>query len=318
MAVEIKQSNQVARLEANHTVAVGESLYQKALKRFIRDRLSMTMMIVLLILVTFAVSAPLIERAFNVSYTATNPTNAFAPIGSTTEEDGVISYHVLGTDDIGRDHLARLAYGARVTLGIAFFAALISLTIGVSFGILGGFYGGVADDVLMWVITTLTSVPTIFLLIIVAAVFRPGALTFTLVLGLIGWTGTTRLVRGETLGLREREFVIGARSMGASDLHIMVRHIAPNLISIVVVTLAIDIGTLMLAEAALSFIGLGVQPPVPTWGNMLTNAREFYAEPGGWYLGIFPGLLITTSVLCLYVIGDGLRDAFDPTVQTRR
>ncbi|MEL6272224.1 MAG: ABC transporter permease, partial [Chloroflexota bacterium] len=154
----------------------------------------------------------------------------------------------------------------------------------------------------------------IFLLIIVAALFRPGALTFALVLGFLGWTGTTRLVRGETLGLREREFVIGARSMGASDWYIMNRHIVPNLISIVVITLALDIGSLMLTEAALSFLGLGVQPPVPTWGNMLSNSREFFRVDGGWHLAIFPGLLITISVLCLYVIGDGVRDAFDPMI----
>lgn len=317
MAVEAKKRGQVARLAEGSVIPVGESLYQKAFKRLLRDRLTLVMIALLLIMVVFTLSAPLLEQALNVSHTDTQVLNKFASIGTVTEDDGVVSYHIAGTDDLGRDHLARLAYGGRVTLGIAFFAAMISLTIGVSLGIIMGYYGGIVDDLLMWVITTLNSVPTLFLLIIVAAVFRPGALTFTLALGLLGWTGTTRLVRGETLGLREREFVIGARSMGASDFHIMLRHIAPNLISIVVVTLAIDIGALMLTEAALSFLGLGVQPPVPTWGNMLSNSREFFRVANGWHLVVFPGLLITLSVLCLYVIGDGVRDAFDPTIEKR-
>ena len=316
MAVDVKKRGQVSRLKQEEQFNVGESLYQKAIKRLLRDRLSMFMLAVLSVLIVFTLSAPLIENGFNVSYRQTDVLGRFAPMGTveTVEEEGaeVTVYHVLGTDDLGRDHLARLAYGGRVTLGIAVVAAAISLTIGVSAGIIMGYYGGIVDDVLMWVITTLNSIPTLLLLIIIAAVFRPNATTFALVLGFLGWTGTTRLVRGETLSLREREFVIGARSMGANAFHIMLRHVAPNLISIVVITLAIDIGALMLTEAALSFLGLGVQPPVPTWGNMLSNSRQFYAEPNARHLVIFPGMLITISVLCLYVIGDGIRDAFDP------
>jgi len=317
MAIDAKQAGQVAQLEQRgEKLAVGESLYQKAFKRLLRDRLTMSMFAILVLLVLFTLSAPLIENGFNVSYTATDVMGRFATMGTTETEviddQEVTVYHVLGTDDLGRDHLARLAYGGRVTLGIAVVAAAISITIGVSLGIIMGYYGGIVDDVMMWVITTLNSVPTLLLLIIIAAVFRPNATTLALVLGFLGWTGTTRLVRGETFALREREFVIGARSMGANAFHIMLRHVAPNLISIVVITLAIDIGAVMLAEAALSFLGLGVQPPVPTWGNMLSNSREFYAEPNARHLVIFPGLLITLSVLCLYVIGDGIRDAFDP------
>ncbi|MEL7234427.1 MAG: ABC transporter permease [Chloroflexota bacterium] len=311
-----KRGEAVAKLKTDAAPVAGESLYQKALKRFLKDWLAMAMLVILAVLVVFSIAAPVIEMVFNVSYTEVESTRRFLPIGSTSvnEETGVVSTHVLGTDDLGRDQFARLAYGGRVTLIIAFSAALISLTIGILFGVVTGYFGGIVDDIIMWMVTTLNSVPTIFLLIIVAALFRPGALTFALVLGFLGWTGTTRLVRGETLGLREREFVIGARSMGASDWYIMNRHIVPNLISIVVITLALDIGSLMLTEAALSFLGLGVQPPVPTWGNMLSNSREFFRVDGGWHLAIFPGLLITISVLCLYVIGDGVRDAFDPMI----
>ncbi len=308
MAIEAKSKpkRDIAQLADSSTSSVSESLYQKALRQLWKDRLSMAMLALLAFLVLFSASATLIEAAFDVSYRRTNPTNAFEPILS----EG----HVLGTDDLGRDHLARLARAGQITLSIAFAAALLSLTIGLAVGVSTGYYGGLVDDVIMWLISTINSIPQLFLLVILAAVLRPGPVTLILVLGLLGWTGTTRLVRGETLSLRQREYVISAKAMGASDFRIMATHIAPNLISILVVTLAIDIGSLMLAEAALSFLGLGVQPPTPTWGNMLTGAQEIIKTPGAQHLAIIPGILITLTVLCFYVLGDGIRDAFDPTI----
>lgn len=283
----------------------GESLYTKAFKRLRRDRLTLLAMFMLVMLLIFSVSAPLQENIFNVSYRRTDAAESafLTPFSGS---------HILGTDDLGRDQLTRLAYAGQITLGIAVTAAALSLTIGLTLGVLTGFYGGLVDDVVMWAITTINSIPTLFLLIIIAAVLSPGPETLIIVLGFLGWTNTTRLVRGETLGLREREYIISARALGASDIRIMFSHIAPNLISIVTVTLAIQIGSLMLTEAALSFLGLGVQPPTPTWGNMLTNAQTFFTK--GPHLVVFPGLLITLTVLCLYVIGDGVRDAFDPTL----
>jgi peptide/nickel transport system permease protein len=309
MAVDAKQKSdsKVAILAGGSDLPKSESLYRKAMRRLWRDRLSMIMIGVLLLLVVFSFSASFIESQLGVSYRLTNPTNAFQPIGS----EG----HILGTDDLGRDHLARLARAGQITLAIAFAAAILSLTIGLSVGVATGYYGGMVDDIIMWAISTINSIPQLFLLVIIAGVLRPGPTTLILVLGLLGWTGTTRLVRGETFSLKEREFVVSARAMGASDFRIMSTHIAPNLISILVVTLAIDIGSLMLAEAALSFLGLGVQPPTPTWGNMLTGAQEFIKRTNSLPLAILPGLLITITVLCLYVIGDGIRDAFDPTLE---
>ncbi len=279
----------------------GQSLYTKALKRLSRDYLTLIMLGVVFLIVIFSLGAPLIEEGLNVSYRTTSD-NIFAGIDS--------GKHFLGTDDLGRDQLTRLAYAGRISMAIALFAALLSLFIGVAMGIFTGFYGGVIDDLVMWFITTLTSIPSLFLLLIVSAVLKPGVETMVLILGLLGWTGTTRLVRGETLSLREREFVVSARSIGASDVRIMFSHIFPNLISLVVVTLALDIGALLLTEAALSYIGLGVQPPTPTWGNMLTNSQTFFSR--GPHLVVFPGLLIAITVLALYVIGDGIRDALDP------
>ncbi|MFZ4827877.1 MAG: ABC transporter permease [Phototrophicaceae bacterium] len=292
----------IAKLDDVVEIKTGESLYAKAFRRLLKNYLTMVMLFILLLLVVFALAGGLIESALGVSYTKTDPMNAFLPIGS--------AGHPLGTDDLGRDVLARLAYGGQVSLGIAFATALLSLTIGVSLGIISAFYGGWVDDFLVWVITTLNSIPGLTLYVIVSAVLSPGPLTLILALGFLGWTGTMRIVRGETLSLREQEFVVSARAVGASDFYIMFNHIFPNLISVVVITLAIDIGSLILAEATLSFLGVGIQPPIPTWGNMLSFARQYLTR--GPHLIIFPGILISVTVLCLYVIGDGIRDAFDP------
>lgn len=303
----------VAKISVQDERATGESLTTLALRRLRRDKLTLVAISVVVILTLLSVSAPLIERALGVSYTRTNVTQAFLPIGAPG--------HILGTDDLGRDHLARLLYAGQVSLGIAFTAALLSIGIGLTLGIITGYYGGVVDDLTIWVITTINSIPSLFLLLIVSAVILQnpnlagsplsGPFALVLILGLLGWTGTTRLVRGQTLSIREQEYVISARAVGASPLRIMFVHILPNLFSIVVITLAIDIGVLILVESALSFLGFGVKPPTPSWGNMLSNAQTFFTS--GVHLVIIPGVLIVTTVLCLYIIGDGVRDAFDPT-----
>jgi len=298
-----QQSSNIVQLNAKEQTDVGLSLSQLALRRLRRDKLTLTAIGVILILAALSIAAPWIEQALNVSFDRTNPTCTFQPIGTPG--------HLLGTDDLGRDHLIRLLYAGQVSLGIAFAAALLSLGIGLSLGVITGFYGSIIDDIANWVIATLNSIPQLFLLLIVSAVLSPGPTTLILVLGLLGWTGTMRLVRGETLSIREREYIISARAIGSSPGRIMFVHIVPNLFSIVVVTLAIDIGTLILVESALSFLGLGIKPPIPSWGNMLVNAQNFFTK--GAHLVLLPGLLITITVLCLYVIGDGLRDAFDPT-----
>ncbi len=293
---------------------VGESLTSLALKRLRRDKLTLLAMAIVITLTALSLFAPLIEEyILQVDYTRTNISETFLPVGTPG--------HILGTDDLGRDHLARLLYAGQISLGIAFFAAILSLVIGITLGIMTGYYGGVLDDVVIWLITTLTSIPTLFLLLIVSAViltnpalqgtFLRGPFGLVAVLGLLGWTGTTRLVRGETLSIREREYIISARAIGASPFQIMFRHILPNLFSVVIITLALDIGGLILTESALSFLGLGVQAPYASWGNMLTSAQTYFTK--GVHLVIAPGLMIVTTVLCLYIIGDGLRDAFDPT-----
>ena len=281
-----------------------KSLTDLALARLWRDRLSMTAIGILLFLTVASIAAPLITGALNVDPNTTDASaSKYLPIFS----EG----HLLGTDNLGRDHLARLLYAGQVSLFIGFMSAFLALVIGVTLGILTGYFGGPIDDAVNWIITTLNSIPGLVLLIVISAVFKPTAEALILIIVLITWTPTTRLVRGDTLSIRSREYIVSARAVGASHLRVMRAHILPNVFSLTIVTLARNIGIVMLIEASLSFLGLGVQPPTATWGNMLSKSREFISKAP--HLMILPGLLITVVVLCLYVLGDGLRDAFDPT-----
>jgi len=285
---------------------VGSSLAQIALYRLRRDKLTLLALAVLVTLALLSVLAPVISQyVLGVDPNTTDGYNHMLPIAAPG--------HILGTDNLGRDQLSRLLFAGQVSLGIAFVGAILSIGIGLFLGVLTGYYGGPLDDFVTWVIATLNSIPGLFLLLIVSAVLKPGPGALIVVLGLLGWTFTTRLVRGETFALRERDFIIGAKAVGAPDRYIMFAHIVPNVISITVVNLAITIGDLILLESALSFLGVGIQPPTPTWGNMLSNAQAFFKTGG--HLVIFPGLLIVVTVLCLYIIGDGVRDAFDPTLK---
>lgn len=296
----------VVKLDTHEEGRVGLSLTQLALRRLRRDKLTLAAMALLLLLTTLSVLAPVISsQILQVDANRTNVAENYLPPGSPG--------HILGTDDLGRDHLARLLFAGQVSLGIGFMAAVLSLSIGVTIGMLMGYYGGIMDDGFNWFIATLNSIPSLFLLLIISAVLSPGPTTLILVLGFLGWTGTARLVRGETLAMRERDFVVAARAAGASPWQILTAHVLPNLLSVVVVTLALDIGSVILVEAGLSFLGLGVKPPTPTWGNMLTGAQSYFRL--GWHLVIMPGVLIFTTVLCLFIIGDGVRDAFDPTTR---
>lgn len=309
----------VVRLEEQQTK--NNSLLRTALRRLRRDYLTIGALAVLLTLTVLSFAAPFITESLGVSPTRTQPLLKHLPLGGNESvQDGdtveIIphSEHVLGTDSLGRDHLARLLYGGQISLTIAFSAAIFASTIGVALGLLSGYYQGTRfgfiDDIIMWLITTLASIPLLMLLILIASVLSPNIPTLILVLVLVFWPGTMRLIRGETLAYREREFVLAAKAVGASPVRIMFTHIFPNTLSILITSLAIEIGTLILVESALSFLGLGVRPPDPSWGNMLTSAQSSFRQAA--HLSIFPGLLIVVTVLSLYLVGDGLRDAFDP------
>jgi len=303
-------NGEVVSLEEAQEYYASKSLLQTALRRIRQDYLTLTAIGLLVILTVLCfVAAPVIEDVLDVSYTAPDSTRQFLPVGH--------PQHPLGTDNLGRDTLARLLYGGRVSLSIGFTAALFSSVIGVSLGLLTGFYQGgrfaVIDDTVMWFITTLNSIPTLLLLILLASVFTPDIPTLIGVLTLVSWSTTMRLIRGETISQRENEYVISARALGAQPLRIMFVHILPNTLSILLTATAIQIGTIILVESALSFLGLGVRPPDPSWGNMLSNAQAYFRQ--GAHLSILPGIMIVITVLSFYLLGDGLRDAFDPRSQ---
>ncbi|MEO8631741.1 MAG: ABC transporter permease, partial [Chloroflexota bacterium] len=224
--------------------------------------------------------------------------------------------YVLGSDEIGRSQVVRLLYGGRVSLAVGFVAALVNLTVGVVIGLAAGYMRGRVDDVFTWFVTTLNSIPTIFLLLIFAALWEPGPAQLTLVIGLLFWTGISLFVRGQTFALREREFVVAAKTIGARDRRIMFKHILPNILPLIIVLAAIDIGAIILVESALSYLGLGILPPTPSWGNLLTNATSYFVR--AWWLVASPGAMIFLTVLCLYLIGDGLRDALDPRLKAEK
>jgi peptide/nickel transport system permease protein len=212
----------------------------------------------------------------------------------------------LGSDELGRSQIVRLLYAARISLAVGVGAATLNLSVGVLLGLVAGYSRGAADDALQWLIGTLRSVPSLFLLLMVAVLFEPGPWVLVLVLGLISWPHTALFVRGQTLTLRERDFVGAARATGASDWRLLRRHLLPNLLPLVVTLAAIDVGAMILTESALSFLGLGITPPTASWGNMLTNAVGARRTPPweGWG----PGGVILMTVQARYRYGAALTD----------
>ena len=233
--------------------------------------------------------------------------------------------HWLGTDSLGRDQFVRLLYGARISMLIAFCAAAIAFILGGAVGMTAGFFGGRVDDLIMWLITTFSALPTLFVLILIAAIYRPNAIMLTLFLGFFGWIGAARFMRGQVLQIKALDYTLAARALGATHFRIMWFHIMPNTIPLIIVLITVDIGGLILTESILSFLGFGVQPPHATWGNMLANSQNFLFLQDevtksyvAWHLIFPPGVLIFLTVLSLYLLGDGLRDAMDPQLRLAR
>lgn len=218
--------------------------------------------------------------------------------------------HWLGTDDIGRDVLARVLVAGKVSLSIGMAVSVISMTLGVFVGLISGFFGGLVDDISNAVIQTLRNIPLIFLLLILSLVFRPSPFALAVIIGVTGWMGTARLVRGEVFSIRERDYVLAARMVGATKWRIMFRHVLPNVGSLIIVVSAFAVAGAILAESGLSFLGVGVQPPTATWGNMLINSREMAAT--AWWVLAAPGMMIFLCNLGIFLFANGLRDALDP------
>ena len=217
---------------------------------------------------------------------------------------------LLGTDDVGRDLLSRLLHGARVTLAVGIGAALLTASIGSVVGALAGFYGGRTDTALSGLVNVVLSVPALPLALVIGAFVEMSLPILIVVIGGVSWTSTARIVRAETLSLREREFVASARALGAGDGRLIVRHILLNAMPPIIVAATLQVATAILAESALSYLGYGIQPPVASWGNMLQNAQRYLRRAPE--LAVYPGLLISLTVVSINFVGDALRDALDP------
>lgn len=283
----------------------GRSQWAIAWRRFTRHRTALLGLLLIVVLCAIALLAPYLAPYDPDVMPADLVANRFL---SPSFE------HPMGTDRFGRDILSRVIYGARVSLSIGFLAVAIAITIGTLLGALSGYVGRWVDALSMRFVDVLLSFPRLVLLILLVALFEPSLALVTLVLGLTGWMGTARIVRGEVLSVREREYVEAARALGFGGRRIVLRHILPNVLSPVIVTATLGIGNTILAEAALSFLGLSVQPPTATWGNIIAEGNDA-SLVDAWWITTFPGLAIVATVMCLNLMGDGMRDALDPRTE---
>jgi len=282
--------------ELGRPIGRGESLW----RRFSRNRLAVFGLVVLVLMVLVAVAAPLIAPydPNEISYDFLAPPS---------------EKHPLGTDDVGRDELSRLIYASRVSLTVGICVSILTVTIGTVMGAVAGYYGGRTDAWIGGGVNVLLSIPMIPLAMVLGAFLKTNLLFIVLILGFLSWTGVARIIRAEFLSLKEREFTLAARLIGVSDLGIIVRHILPNTMALIIVAATLQVATAILAESALSYLGYGIQPPTASWGNMLQNAQRFFrVNP---MLAVYPGVLISLTVISINFVGDGLRDALDPRLR---
>ncbi|MEX1018799.1 MAG: oligopeptide ABC transporter permease [Litorilinea sp.] len=269
-------------------------------RRFSRHRLAVAGMLVMLVLTFSAITAPWLAP--------------YAPsaINMRAIRNAPNANHWLGTDGAGRDVLSRMIYAGRISLSVGLVAAGIALALGALLGLISGYYSGNVDFWIMRFTDVMMTIPTLIIIITVVAAVGPSVYNVMLVLGIFGWPGTCRLVRGETLSLRERDFTLAAQCLGVPTMRIVFRHILPNVVAPIVVAGTFFVAGAILTEAALSFLGIGVQIPTATWGNMLTDAQSLTTLEQMPWLWLPPGIMITVTVLSINFIGDALRDALDP------
>lgn len=267
-------------------------------KRFIKNKLAVAGGIIVALLFFVAVFAPLISPY--------NPDDIDRKYILVPPD----FHHPLGTDDLGRDVLSRMIWGGRISLAVGFVAVGIATLIGIFFGAIAGYYGGWAERIIMRFIDIMLTIPTFFLILAVIAFIEPSIWNIMIVIGLTSWMGVARLVRAEFLSVKEREYVLAAKALGASDFRIISRHIMINSMAPVLVSAVLGIAGAVLVESALSFLGIGVQPPIPSWGNILTLGKDNIEI--AWWLSVFPGLAILITVLGYNLLGEGIRDSIDP------
>ena len=283
----------------------GQGFWASSWRRLRRDRLTLAAGLVFLLLCLMALLA--------------DPINAFVLHRDPNAQALTNTYrapspeHWLGTDEYGRDSAARVIQASRVSLTMGFVVAVLALGVGVLVGLLAGVYGGWVDDLITFVVNLFSITPTFYVLLILAAWVPPSPLSLALLIAAFGWMGVARQVRGVALSIGQRDYVLAARALGAGERRIVVRHVLPNVSSIVTVVAGLEVAGAILAESGLSFVGLGIRPPTPSWGNMLTNSLQYvFRDP---WLVVVPGAFIFVTILSVYLLADGLRDALDPRLR---
>src|SRR3954467_4787711 len=318
MSVNVLEAPEATPLEPETSDIVARSPLQLFWRRFRADKVAITALAFIVALIIVAFAAPLIIKALNLHPLNAPDTNELDLFGQPV---GPNSAHPFGVDDLGRDILARTIYGARVSLEVAFISTGIACLVGVTIGPLAGFRGGWLDTLLSRIMDIVLAFPILLLAIGLSAactlgngclggLITPGRTTLIVVIALASWPYIGRIIRGQVLSLREKEFVEAARSLGASNRRIMGREILPNLVAPIIVYTSLILPTNVLYEAALSFLGVGVQPPTASWGQMIATAAPIF-DSAWWYM-LFPGIALVVTVLAFNLVGDGLQDALDP------
>ncbi|MGW7680429.1 ABC transporter permease [Kribbella sp. NPDC054772] len=288
-------------------VIEGRSPFSLAMRRLRKDKVAMISLVVIVLIVLMAIFAPVFAAV-----TGHPPNEQYRDIGLTPDglPRGPNGTFWLGTDDLGRDILVRIAYGARISLLVGVLATAITVAVGVVLGLAAGFLGGITDTLLARLIDVILCVPFLLVAVALVAITGPSLTVTVLVIGFFSWAAVARIVRGQVLTLREREFVEAARSLGASDRRIMFVDILPNVLAPVIVYTTLLIPVVIVVQATLSFLGLGLPPPTADWGGMISTSQNYYTT--AWWFILFPGLALLITTLAFNLFGDGVRDAFDP------
>ena len=275
------------------------------IKTILRKKIAVIAITILLIQIIFILTGPL-----------------FLPYNPNSHElmasyRGPSFQHPFGTDKFGRDVLTRIIFGGRISLMVSILAVMLAFFIGIPYGLICGFHGGKIDVVLSWILNLFMSFPQFFLILTVVAICGTASIWWViLIIGGLGWMDVARIVRNQTLSIKERDFILAEKTLGVSNWRILISHILPNLLASVFVVATLMIGNVILLESTLSFLGLGVQPPTPSWGNIINEGREVLVD--AWWITIFPGITIIATVVCLNLIGDVLRDILDPRKMAHR
>jgi len=283
-----------------------KSPFKLGIRRFKANRMAVAALYVIAIFYMLAILAPILAAYDPSAITDVLQTRYLPPSLE----------HPFGTDEFGRDLLSRALYGARVSLSVGLLAVVIAISLGTIYGAVAGYFGGLIDNVLMRIVDVIISFPTFFLMLMLVGIFEANIVFLVLILGLTSWLGTARFIRGELLSLKQREFTQAARAIGLPSHLIIFRHLIPNALSPVLVSAALMVGGMITAEAGLSFLGIGIRPPTPSWGNMVSAGQDTLLV--AWWIAFFPGALLALTVICFNLLADGLRDALDPKSLMRK